>query len=84
MSAAKPTLRMVKASELDPLMRTGDVAEWFQVLPVTVLQWVKENRLTAMRITKKTILYRKSDVEEFAKSLTVSGTNEKRRRKFKR
>jgi excisionase family DNA binding protein len=46
-------------------LKPEDVAAHFGVEPVTVLDWVKQGKLTALKLSGKVIRFRESDVARF-------------------
>jgi excisionase family DNA binding protein len=46
-------------------LKPEDIANHFGVEPVTVLDWVKQGRLTALKLSGKVIRFRPSDVAKF-------------------
>ena len=63
---------------MDRLLTVRDLAERLRVTPTCVYRWLAEERLPAVRFSRRCVRFRENDVEKVINELTTeSGTSTK-------
>jgi excisionase family DNA binding protein len=60
------------------LLTVRDLAERLQVTPTCVYRWLAEDRLPAVRFSRRCVRFREKDVEMVIQKLTNEGTTPER------
>ena len=62
---------------MDRLLTVRDLAERLRVTPTCVYRWLAENRLPAVRFSRRCVRFRQEDVEILIQKLTNECANPK-------
>src|SRR5208283_6134812 len=68
-SSSQEDLRRM-TNDNDKLLTAGQVAEMFQLPRCTIYGWVHKKRIKVLKLSRKMIRFRRSDIEAFLQSRT--------------